>query len=78
MQNGKNISSNKDETKIEQSNTEGGIAQRKHEPIKIKAEIGRIEREQTSSVQIIKSRIEGNTLYLKIDIQEVVQSMTLI
>ena len=61
-----NISSNKDETKIEQSDTEGGIVERKHEPIKIKAEIGRIEREQTSSVQIIKSRIEGNTLYLKI------------
>ena len=62
----KNISSNKDETKIEQSDTEGGIVERKHEPIEIKAEIGRIEREQTSSVQIIKSRIEGNTLYLKI------------
>ena len=62
----KNISSNKDEPKIEQSATEGGIVERKHEPIEIKAEIGRIEREQTSSVQIIKSRIEGNTLYLKI------------
>ena len=41
--------------------------ERKHEPIQIKAEVGRIElREQTTGVQIIKSRVEGNTLYLKI------------
>jgi hypothetical protein len=62
----KNTSAKNDETKIEQSNTEGGIVERKHEPIQIKAEIGRIEREQTTCVQIIKSRIEGNTLYLKL------------
>lgn len=62
----KNTSAKNDETKIEQSNTEGGIVERKHEPIQIKAEIGRIEHEQTTSVQIIKSRIEGNTLYLKV------------
>jgi|TARA_B100001093_G_C26796397_1_gene1001300 hypothetical protein len=62
----KNTSAKNDETKIEQSNTEGGIVERKHEPIQIKAEIGRIEREQTTGVQIIKSRIEGNTLYLKV------------
>ena len=62
----KNTSAKNDETKIEQSKTEGGIVERKHEPIQIKAEIGRIEREQTTSVQIIKSRIEGNTLYLKV------------
>ncbi|MFL2663326.1 MAG: hypothetical protein ACJ0F1_00195 [Crocinitomicaceae bacterium] len=62
----KNTGAKNDETKIEQSNTEGGIVERKYEPIEIKAEIGRIEREQTGGVQIIKSRIEGNTLYLKI------------
>jgi hypothetical protein len=62
----KNTSAKNDETKIEQSNTEGGIVERTHEPIQIKAEIGRIERKQTTSVQIIKSRIEGNTLYLKV------------
>ena len=62
----KNTSSKNDEAKIEQSNTEGGIVERKHEPIEIKAEIGRIEREQTTGVQIIKSRIEGNTLHLKV------------
>ena len=62
----KNTSSKNDETTIEQSNTEGGIVERKHKPIEIKAEIGRIEREQTTGVQIIKSRIEGNTLHLKV------------
>lgn len=63
----KNTVSKNDEAKIEQSNTEGAIVERKHEPIQIKAEIGRIElREQTTGVQIIKSRVEGNTLYLKI------------
>ncbi len=62
----KNTSLKNDEAKIEQSNTEGGIVERKHEPIEIKAEIGRIEREQTTGVQIIKSRIEGNTLHLKV------------
>jgi hypothetical protein len=62
----KNTSSKNDETKIEQSNTEGGIVERKHEPIEIKAEIRRMERQQTTGVQIIKSRIEGNTLYLKV------------
>ena len=40
--------------------------ERKHEPIEIKAKIGRIEREQMTGVQIIKSRIEGNTLHLKV------------
>ena len=62
----KNTSSKNAETKIEQSNTEGGIVERKHEPIEIKAKIGRIEREQMTGVQIIKSRIEGNTLHLKV------------
>ena len=54
------------ETKNEQTNTEGGILERKYEPIEIKAEIGRIDGKQTANVQIIKSRIEGNTLFLKI------------
>ena len=63
----KNTSSENNQTKLEQSNNEGGIVERKHEPIQIKAEVGRIElREQTTGVQIIKSRVEGNTLYLKI------------
>ena len=35
----KNTSAKNDETKIEQSNTEGGIVERTHEPIQIKAEI---------------------------------------
>ena len=61
-----NTSSKIDETKIEQSDSIDGIVKRKHQPIEIKAEIGRIENLQTSSVQIIKSRIEGNKLYLKI------------
>ena len=59
-------SSKSNDTTIEQFDTEGGIVERKYEPIEIKAEIERIDPEQTSSVQIIKSRIEGNTLYLKI------------
>ena len=63
---GKNTSSKNDKTKIEQAITEGGIVERKHEPIEIKAEIRRMERHQTTSVQIIKSRIEGNTLHLKV------------
>ena len=63
----KNTSSENNQTKLEQSNNEGGIMERKHEPIQIKAEVGRIElREQTTGVQIIKSRVEGNTLYLKV------------
>tara|TARA_Y100000991_G_scaffold2500_1_gene2089 strand:- start:6601 stop:7095 length:495 start_codon:yes stop_codon:yes gene_type:complete len=63
----KNTSSENNQTKLEQSNNEGGIVERKREPIQIKAEVGRIElREQTTGVQIIKSRVEGNTLYLKI------------
>lgn len=63
----KNTSSENNQTKLEQSNNEGGIVERKHEPIQIKAEVGRIElREQTTGVQIIKSRVEGNTLYLKV------------
>ena len=63
----KNTSLENNQTKLEQSNNEGGIVERKHEPIQIKAEVGRIElREQTTGVQIIKSRVEGNTLYLKV------------
>ena len=61
-----NVKSENGKTNNEQTNSEGGIVERKYEPIEIKAEIGRIEREQTTSVQIIKSRIEGNTLFLKI------------
>jgi hypothetical protein len=62
----KNTSTENNDPKLEQSNTEGGIVERIHESIEIKAEIGRIEREQTMGVQVIKSRIEGNTLFLKI------------
>ena len=62
----KNTSLESNKTKLEQSNNQGGIVERVHLPIQIKAEIGRVEREQISSVQIIKSRIEGNTLFLKI------------
>ena len=61
-----NVKSENGKTNNEQTNSEGVIVERKYEPIEIKAEIGRIEREQTTSVQIIKSRIEGNTLFLKI------------
>ena len=61
-----NVKSENGKTNNEQTNSEGAIVERKYQPIEIKAEIGRIEREQTTSVQIIKSRIEGNTLFLKI------------
>lgn len=39
---------------------------REHDPISIKAIIGRNEEQKSSSVQILKSQIEGNILTLKI------------
>jgi hypothetical protein len=62
----KNTGSEATESKLEQSNIEGGIMERKHDPVKIKAFIGKKENLETSSVQILKSTLDGNTLTLKV------------
>ena len=55
-----------EKTKTEQNHIEGGITERVHDRIEIKAQIGRNEFNQNNGVQIIKSKLEGNILSMKI------------
>lgn len=55
-----------EKSKIEQNQAEGDIIERTHEVIEIKAEIGRNEFSQNNGVQIIKSKLDGNILSMKI------------